>query len=236
MDGEVSEQKVTVDLRGKSVAIGSPAYGDIFCTDYVRSILETQSELAKFGVSFGFLTARDALVTRARNAIVSVFMETTDMEYLWFMDADMGWPADGILRMLASGHDVVGIPGKRKVEGAPSYCVNVEAPNAYSDRFGMITVNDIGTGCLMISRAAIKKIMEAFPEKYYDGNLKRTIHNIFETHIDDNEFYWSEDYTFCRKWRAIGGQVWCDPTQSLIHVGQRSWSGKFKDYIDGVEK
>jgi hypothetical protein len=234
---EIKTPQITVDLRNKSIAVGTPAYGDSFSTEYVRSVLETQSELIRHGMSVAFITARDALVTRARNAVAAVFMDMEPkMDYLWFMDADMGWSPDAPLRMVASGHDVVGIPGKRKIEGANSYCVNVEAPSALIDQFGMITVNDIGTGCMLISRAALEKIIEAFPEKYYDSSLKRTVYNIFETHIDDNEFFWSEDYTFCRKWRAIGGQVWCDSSQVLTHVGNKIWAGKFKDYIEGVEK
>jgi len=233
MTGEVGN--ITVDLRGKCVAIGSPAYGDSFCSDYVRSVLETQLALAKHGVDMAFVTARDALVTRARNAVVSVFMDIPEATHLWFMDADMGWRPEAVLRMIASGHDVCGIAGKRKID-KPSYCVNVEAPISKRDPFGFITVNDIGTGCMLISKEAIRKIMDAFPEKYNDASLGRTIHNIFETHVDENDFFWSEDYTFCRKWRAIGGEIWCDPTQSLTHIGQKAWAGKFEDYLSGAEQ
>jgi len=223
---------VTIDLRGKFVAIGSPAYGDSFSSEYVRSLLETQMALVKHGVEVAFITASDALVTRARNAVVSVFMDIPNATHLWFMDADMGWSAEAILRMLASGHDVIGIAGKRKI-ATPSYCVNVEAPFAMKDNFGNITVNDIGTGCMLISKNAITKVMEQFPETYNDAALGRTIHNVFETHVDDNNFFWSEDYGFCRKWRATGGEVWCDPTQSLDHVGRSVWKGKFEDFMDG---
>lgn len=233
--GETSTGQVTVDLRGKCVAIGSPAYGDSFSTEYVRSVLETQHALIRHGVELAFVTARDALVTRARNAVASVFLDMTDATHLWFMDADMGWEAPSVLRMLASGHDVCGIPGRRKVD-KPSYCANVEAPYALRDPLGFMTVNDIGTGCMLISRKALLQVIDAFPEKYHDSSLGKDIHNIFETHVDDNEFYWSEDYGFCRKWRATGGLIWCDPTQSLTHVGSKIWAGKFEDYLNGKEQ
>jgi hypothetical protein len=232
--GDELSTTVKVDLRGKCIAIGSPAYGDSFCSEYVRSALETQVSLIKHGVDLAFITARDALVTRARNALISVFMDIPEATHLWFMDADMGWRPDAPLRMIASGHDVCGVAGKRKVE-KPSYCVNVEAPYAKRDALGFITVNDIGTGCMLVSKKALLAVMEAFPEKYYDAVLGREIPNVFETCVDDNGFFWSEDYTFCRKWRAIGGEIWCDPTQSLVHIGQKAWSGAFQDYLDGKE-
>ncbi len=230
----MGEENITIDLRGKFVAIGSPAYGDSFCAEYIRSVLETQSAFTRHGVEFAFITAGDALVTRARNAVASIFLDVPEATHLWFQDADMGWDPQGILRMLASGHDVIGIAGKRKVD-TPSYCVNVEAPFAFKDNFGMITVNDIGTGCLLISKKALLTVIENFPETYNDASLNRKMYNIFETHVDDNNFFWSEDYGFCRKWRACGGEVWCDPTQSMIHIGRKAWKGAFLDYMEGRE-
>ena len=38
--------------------------------------------------------------------------------------------------------------------------------------------------------------------------------------------YLSEDYTFCRRWRDIGGEIWLDTQGSLIHVGTQDFVGQ----------
>ncbi len=40
--------------------------------------------------------------------------------------------------------------------------------------------------------------------------------------------YLSEDYTFCRMWQKIGGDIWLDPNIKLNHVGQYVFSGNTK--------
>ena len=37
--------------------------------------------------------------------------------------------------------------------------------------------------------------------------------------------YLSEDYTFCHRWRAIGGRLWLDTQSRLVHVGPREFAG-----------
>jgi hypothetical protein len=37
--------------------------------------------------------------------------------------------------------------------------------------------------------------------------------------------YLSEDYTFCRRWRDLGGRIWLDAQSGLIHVGQYEFAG-----------
>jgi hypothetical protein len=37
--------------------------------------------------------------------------------------------------------------------------------------------------------------------------------------------YLSEDYTFCRRWQEIGGDIWLDPTISLNHYGHFCFQG-----------
>jgi hypothetical protein len=41
----------------------------------------------------------------------------------------------------------------------------------------------------------------------------------------DTGDYLSEDYTFCRRWRALGGEVWLDTRSKLMHIGPREFAG-----------
>ena len=51
---------------------------------------------------------------------------------------------------------------------------------------------------------------------------KRIRHALFDTEIH-NRVYLSEDYTFCKRFRAMGGKIIAHPTIKLIHHGTKAY-------------
>lgn len=98
---------------------------------------------------------------------------------------------------------------------------------------GLIKLHDAGTGFMMIKREAIMKLIEAHPEIKYNNDvqmngvdLKDNFYALFDTMIDPKDKrYLSEDYTFCRRWQDIGGDIWLDPSISLNHYGSFCFQG-----------
>ena len=104
---------------------------------------------------------------------------------------------------------------------------------------GLLEVYDAGTGFMMISRDVFKKMIEAYGDDIEyegdattidnDGSVIRTTttrHAFFDTSIDiKTNRYLSEDYTFCRRWQNIAGQVWVDPKIVLNHHGTFTYRG-----------
>jgi hypothetical protein len=43
----------------------------------------------------------------------------------------------------------------------------------------------------------------------------------------------SEDYTFCRRWQQIGGDIWLDPRVALNHVGHYTFRGNVRKMLTG---
>jgi hypothetical protein len=37
--------------------------------------------------------------------------------------------------------------------------------------------------------------------------------------------YLSEDFTFCKRWTEIGGEIWVDLDSKLTHVGATEYKG-----------
>jgi hypothetical protein len=49
---------------------------------------------------------------------------------------------------------------------------------------------------------------------------------LFDTTIDpETRHYLSEDYTFCARWRALGGKIWLDTKSILSHSGTYEFVG-----------
>lgn len=98
---------------------------------------------------------------------------------------------------------------------------------------GLVKLHDAGTGFMMIKRDAILKMINAYPELKYNNDvqinnesLNNHFYALFDTMIDPvDKRYLSEDYTFCRRWQAMGGDIWLDPTISLNHYGHFCFQG-----------
>ncbi len=98
---------------------------------------------------------------------------------------------------------------------------------------GLIQLHDAGTGFMMIKRETILKMIENYPELKYKNDvqmgavdLKDNFYALFDTMIDPvDKRYLSEDYTFCRRWQAMDGEIWLDPSISLNHYGSFCFQG-----------
>jgi hypothetical protein len=45
-------------------------------------------------------------------------------------------------------------------------------------------------------------------------------------------FYLSEDFSFCRRWTDMGGEIWVDYTSRLNHVGLMVYRGNMAASVD----
>lgn len=98
---------------------------------------------------------------------------------------------------------------------------------------GLIKLHDAGTGFMMIKREAILKMIKAYPELKYNNDvvmnnesIQDNFYALFDTMIDPiDRRYLSEDYTFCRRWQEMGGDIWLDPSISLNHYGHFCFQG-----------
>ena len=53
--------------------------------------------------------------------------------------------------------------------------------------------------------------------------------------IDETGTYLSEDYSFCRRWTAMGGDIWADLASSLNHVGPYVFRGDFSSQFAPIQ-
>tara|TARA_R100001509_G_scaffold159498_1_gene126060 strand:+ start:179 stop:1285 length:1107 start_codon:yes stop_codon:yes gene_type:complete len=122
-----------------------------------------------------------------------------------------------------------------------NYVVNVkwvDNPNkegtkmASIDAEGNVEVDDAGTGFMIIKRQVIEKMIKQMPELKYVNDMplpeevKKHSYSLFDTsHCPDTGRYLSEDYTFCRRWQKMGGEIWIDPRTQLSHWGGHTYKG-----------
>ena len=68
-----------------------------------------------------------------------------------------------------------------------------------------------------------------------DDTLTDKFYAFFDTSITEiSKRYLSEDYTFCRRWQKLGGEIWLDPEIKLNHIGHHVFAGNTKTLFKSV--
>lgn len=203
--------------------IATPAYDGKLWVQYAISLSETILFLAgnKIQTQIHIPTAGSLLVAE-RNRIVEHFMNS-DCTHLLCVDADLGWPAQAVLAMLQHGVDFVA--GIYPARGEKSFVFrgkHNEDSSLIKNEKGLLGMEYIPAGFMLITRSVFEKMYKTFPELYYEPKSEQLKHMkgycLFDTEVWQGEF-WGEDYTFCRRARMSGVDIWVDPLIQFNHAG-----------------
>ena len=235
--------------------LSTPCYGGQCLEKYATSVIKLQIELIKEGIQLMLdTTENESLVHRARNVAVGRFLQKTDADVFMFIDADVEFTADAVVRLVKSPHDVsVAVypkkvvmwdQVKKAVESgdernmamlSSSLVANIGAHKRTVED-GFVELLDGPTGFMAIKRGAFEKLEEKFPEL----NCKNDHQNrdfdeycaVFDCMIDpESRRYLSEDYAFCRRWQQCDGKIYADINTTLGHVGNLPFSGCLNDRL-----
>jgi hypothetical protein len=245
--------------------VGTPCFGGQVSTPYFASMFKLQRELRAFPQLELTIQLRDgdALITRARANIVAAFLDDPNATHLLFIDADIGFEPSQVLRLLNSGADVVAAayPIKRidwdKVRkaidankpnirsAALDYVLETEDPDNIAAIGGFARVRYAGTGFLMIRRHVLEKMCGHYTalqfrhEHSIAGALANSSNRfaLFECIIDSKTgIYLSEDFSFCKRWTDMGGEIWADLESRLNHVGPATFYGDVATQFSTVKR
>ena len=169
--------------------------------------------------------------------------------HLLMLDADIVVATKGLERLVRSGHDVVGsavplrnVNWDRAREAAETernvtvdqlrlvatdYAVWFEGDRMIATD-GSVPVVAVGSAAMLVSRKALVAVVDAGLVQYAEQGLsaadgREDGWTFFDPFVYEDGIYLSEDYAFCHRWRATGGQVFVDTQTPTKHVGPASW-------------
>jgi len=238
----------------------TPCYAGQITEPYFRSWTKGHMMFTKYNIPYTLTTsANESLISRARCHMVAYFMANPEATHMMFIDADINFDAVDILHMLQHDKDViVGAYPKKQLDWnsikdaadkgldigtlkdcAADYAFNPEwkydeetDTRSLKIENGLVKLKDAGTGFMIIKRSVIEKMIEAYPDLYFNNDLNfeeefaKWTYLFFDTmHEEGTKRYLSEDYAFCRRWQKLGGDVWLDPLVKLDHVGNYTFNG-----------
>jgi hypothetical protein len=176
-----------------------------------------------------------------RNRILAQFMKT-DCTDLICIDSDISTDLPSFMRLVCHPVDFVGATYRQKIQQpgtdllATRYAIEfLESETITSDpATGLLEVKRLPAGFFRVTRTAIQRMINEcgaieYDHETYQGESLR-IYRLFENHWDGKQDV-GEDYTFCDRWRQVGGKVWCDPELRVDHHGHAVWHGHLGSHL-----
>lgn len=236
--------------------IATPCFGCQMSMVYLASLITLHGALARHGVqvSVDFL-GNESLVERARNILVARFL-ASDATHLLFIDADIGFRPETVLRLLVADKDVATavyskksfdwdqVQAKLKAGDAEpvhqmglDFNINIASSKEPVQKDGMIKVLDSATGFMLIKRGVLERMTQHYKEELRCVNdimgqpIKEYV-ALFACMIDpDTRRFLSEDYSFCRRYQRLGGEIWADMQSPLAHIGSHVYQGDIRERL-----
>lgn len=237
-----------------------PCYDRQVTEPFFMSFLKSAIGFKDIGLKFSVSTLSDSLISRARNQLVAKFMANKDFTHLVFIDVDLSFKPDDLLKMLWHDKEVMtgaypikdinwnkviknvqnGVEPNLLLQKSTRFVVNpvrsvdqrVKVDN------GAINVHDAGTGFMMIKRSVFEKLFEAHPELKYDDDTgllneqeRECSYALFNSYVDADKRFLSEDYGFCRYWQELNGEIWTDPSIEIGHLGRLMYEGNLMEFL-----
>ena len=185
------------DLKDHNIRLylGMPMYGGMLGENTLHGVLGLQAWTTDQGVGMKLQTmGNESLITRARNTIVSMFLDDQNYigTHLLFIDADIGFQPHNIERLIRADKDIAcGIYPRKcihwnqvidAVKKNPNitedeisykglgYNLNFENPQNIKLQGGFVEVMEAATGMMLIKRDVFQKMKKAYPNRKYKSD------------------------------------------------------------------
>ena len=224
------------DLGGVSILIATPSLSGRLDKAYVSSLNDTLRWIAECGGKASWATAiGSADIALVRNSMAARFL-ATDCTHLLMIDDDMAWNYFMAAELCSHDLDFVAAAGRKK-SIKPEFAVNFgkigdEGPVRIEidTRNGLYEVLYVGMAFALLSRVCIETMDDAYTDLGYNGESGRET-ALFDPMIIEGGHRLSESYSFCERWRAIGGKIWLNPAFALSHTGTHAYNGAVMDML-----
>ena len=223
-----------------SIYIAMPCYDSVKIGTMV-SIVQLIQQLAKSGVAVGINTMKSPLIHQARNYLTSLFL-TTEYTHMLFVDSDVEFKPEAILRMLVADKDICTTPYRAKSQDITKYVYGgIELEKNAKLEAGMVELKTGPTGLMLIKRKVFERIIKNHPElKIKNAVLPKPgkdheyYYNFFDFAFKDG-YSVGEDVSFCRLAKDSFFRIYANTESETRHHGAYAWTGKFGESLNEVE-
>jgi hypothetical protein len=240
------------------VLIATPTAGGVVKSLYATTLVKTVIAVKDAGWGVDFVTVDSAYISRARNYFVHLLLSQKHFTHLVMIDSDMSFEGRVICRLLRCDKPVVAAAYSQRDMNMVTFAQAARNPEfsladvtalaleynlqveleagARQVRVidGMCRVNHIALGCSVIRRDAFESLIAAGiaqlrPDRFLQkSGLAGPFYDFFgEIRMDDGDIF-SEDYSFCKRWRSIPpNEIWAILDEPIGHVGDMVYGAPY---------
>ena len=219
------------------------------CYDSVKintmlSVTKLAKELTKAGLEWQIETVKSPYVSKARNALTALFLRSK-YDYLLFIDADVEFNPEAVIRMLVTKKDIILTPYRVKFPqdvNFTKYSVSFPDDKNVSILPGdLVEISEGPAGLMLIHRKVFEFLMDSCPRLKIQHPFKKEsdpyLYNFWDTTFDMDQGLWrGEDISFCRLARDYGFKIYANIKSQTTHHGSYGWPGKFEDALTKEKK
>jgi len=221
-------------LTEQHVYISIPCYSGRVDLGTMSCLFDEVFALNGAGIKVTLADERgNSMIAHSRSMICAKFMasEATD---LFFLDDDVTWERGSMLKLLNYPVDVVAGIYPQRADPLAFHTRFMDKPELRADEEHptLLEVEGVPAGFMRITRKCIEQMSLKFPEKRFaDRHAPKGYAWALFDNIHEGDLYFGEDYSFCRRWRQIGGKVFVDPEIDMGHVGPKHFAGNFGNWL-----
>lgn len=231
----------------KKVFMFVPAFGQqIHAATFQTTHALQQAFMAKsIAGAVGTLSFPD--IAELRSMALTIWYDTMpDVDYLLFIDADMGFSPEMVTDMMLFDEPLIGaIYPQRNLP--VSWAGSGTGESTTQRRGNFMLVEGVGMGVTLIRRDVVTRMLEKFPELVdtrialqpyakilQSAGANRLIRLFDKMNIEDRGWI-SEDLAFCIRWRQCGGEVWAAVSYRISHVGTFDYGACYLEHVGQMQ-
>ena len=245
----VIQQEESMAEEKPKVYVATPCYG-MMQVETCVSLIDMFSALGGSGVECKFKSVRTSLVTHGRNLLTAGFLNS-GFDYMLFVDADVEFKPEAVMRMLVPKKDIVCTP--YRVKNKPEmmeYAVKFKnSKDIKIEPWDIVEIEEGPAGLMLIHRTVFERLMDKHPELKIrfdaptrkkmneeigavEDAIDRYMYNFWDTTFGLDTGEWKgEDLSFCALAREAGFRIYANLDSETTHHGSWGWKGRFGDYL-----
>jgi hypothetical protein len=227
-----------------SIFIAMPCY-DSVKINTMLSVIKLVQQLGKSGIEVGIHTMKSPLIHQARNYLTSVFL-TTEYQYMLFVDSDVEFEPEAVIRMMVAKKNIVCTPYRVKSVDTSKHIYGAiefkDPKNILILAEGFVEIEAGPTGLMLIDRKVFERIIKNHPELKITNKATpkaekshEFYYNFFDFGFKDG-YAMGEDVSFCRLARDNDFRIFANIESSTTHHGSFAWKGTFGESLKTTNK
>lgn len=193
-----------------SILIAVPCFGGMIDANTAGSIYATGIYLKDAGIKTGlYFIKNESYIPSARNRIAYEFTHS-EFSHLLCIDADIGFKPEDVMELIKANEGFVAASYPTKSEN--------RRDTAFFSTDG--EVGSLGLGFCLLKKEVfqeLEKVTEILLSPSSWGSVR--YHNFYGPMME-RDYILTEDLSFCKRWRGIGGKIHLIKDIQLVHYGK----------------